>query len=395
METATRSALPEPPARAQDQGRSPAAGRAAAAAERGPSAALAFSRHAGIDRAPRVQLQRQLIAQLFGAGAAPAAALQRYPDPDDGMLADAEKPTLDEFLVENWGDHVYYSAAAYGAMAVLYATLLQNEGNTDTVEAAWDAVDQAAAAAHLVAGNPPWTAAVDLGANAYEANPAADYPAAAAATWPGRVAVYPPAFEVAVQNQVAARAAARLLAIDNAYTAYTDNERLLPGTVIQIKAQLLQEHPGGANLVAVNARLALVYQRQCTVSRENWLTHLGIAGGNLKGAAQPNLHYTTFNNSVPNPLVLRVDLLTVPQLLAGLFTVVATDLQIHATRQIGQTRYHRYFNGVFNFADPQDVPLNNEYDRMHREMTEGVTRAKAAHGRVAANDRGQQLAVGA
>jgi hypothetical protein len=336
--------------------------------------------------------QRRLIANLFGpAGVLP---VQRYPD-EDGQLEEAEKPGLDDFLAHNFQDPDRFTLADHGVLAGLYAQLLAVEGNTNAVGDAWDAVYDHANANHLEAGKAPWDNAVEQAADAYEANTAAGYAAAADAAWPG-MAARPADFLNAVQAKVAKRVADRLRAIADAYTAYTNDNRLLPGTVNAIKAQLLNDFPAGADLAAVNTRLALVYQRQCKVSRENWLTHLGIAGGNLKGHAQANFHYTAFNDTVPNPLPadFRVDNHTVGELLAGLFLQVATDLQIHATRQIGGVRYHCYYDGTWAPRNPNDKLLNDEVALMNREMLDGVTAAKNAHGRVGTNVYGQQLNVG-
>lgn len=182
----------------------------------------------------------------------------------------------------------------------------------------------------------------------------------------------------------------------DAYCDGTAQSKLLLGTVRAVHDEL------GRLGIRDNARalasLEATYRSQCTISRENWLLHLGIAGGNTVPPNDADYHYTTFNDSVPNPMAERVDNQPEAALRAALFANVAWHRQIHATLGIGLDRYHRYWDGTesanvagLQAAQPaQYQRLRDKYDEMVRDMTAGVHTAKANHGRVAHNDRGQQ-----
>jgi hypothetical protein len=167
--------------------------------------------------------------------------------------------------------------------------------------------------------------------------------------------------------------------------------------VVALKAALGQENADHPTLDQAKARLALVYERQCTVSRENGLTHLGIAVGNVNGTA--NLHFTKFNDSVPNPLpALRVDNLSMDQLCAALLGAVAAERRLHATQVLEGKSYHKYWGGQYSAnvnADGHDTTiLDGEYTRMVTWMETKVTSAKTAHGRVGTNANAQHTPVG-
>jgi hypothetical protein len=75
--------------------------------------------------------------------------------------------------------------------------------------------------------------------------------------------------------------------------------------------------------------------------------------------------------------------------------------QIHATRVVGLSRYHRYWDGsespniaAENFdTHAAYADLTARYAQMVRDMRSGVDEAKRTFGRVARNDRGQQLVI--
>jgi hypothetical protein len=186
------------------------------------------------------------------------------------------------------------------------------------------------------------------------------------------------------QGSVAARVAQRAAAIAAAYQAYINNQRLNVG---QIHAIQLALGPA-ADLAAVNARLVLVYGRQCTITQPNWLMHLDVAGHNIDGTRA--LHYTKYNNAVTIPVGLRVDLRTRPQLCATLFASAARLQRLHATRVVGGQATHRYW------GDPvtNDVVLDAEYDRLWQAMRALVLTAKNNHGRVGDNANGMRTGFG-
>jgi hypothetical protein len=323
----------------------------------------------------------------------PTWALQRYPT-EDGDLEATEKPELTNFLAHNFEPPHHYTTADYKHMGELYAELLAEEEtatSAEDLEPAWSALYDYADDNRLEDPNPKWTAAVEAGAENYEGNQAAGFAAVAEAVWPGQNA-HPDAFETAIADQVQAREAERRRKIEATYQAYAEDGRLLPGTINKIKEAL----PDDADLATVSERLQVVYQRQCVVSRANWLQHLGIQGANMKGTSKPDLHYTTYNDSIPNPLPadLRVDNKTTAELLDALFGAVEQNKQIHATRQIGPTRYRHYYDGTFTPNNPGDEKLDQEFDLMMTHMQKGVENAIKAHGRVGNNAQAKQLTFG-
>jgi hypothetical protein len=84
-----------------------------------------------------------------------------------------------------------------------------------------------------------------------------------------------------------------------------------------------------------------------------------------------------------------------------LFTVAPWYDQIHATRVVGVNRYHRYWDGhespnvaVDNFdTDAAYADLTARHAQMIRDMRAGVEVARRNFGRVARNERGQQLVI--
>jgi len=329
--------------------------------------------------------------------------IQRFLDGND-RLPDEDR-VLDD-LLDSFGydDLNLFSAADYAQLGVLHTALLAREDGFDAqnlqggplmaerarMRGDFAAVENFAQASYLVEDSDAWNTAVGHGADDVEQN-AVTANAAAVAAWPGR-ANHPQEFEDAITAEVAARQAAAAAAIAAAYDAYNNDGRLLIGTINQIKLAI-----PGAVLAAVNARLLLVYHRQCEPTRVNWLSHLGIAGNAMDGNA--GLHFTTYNNSVPNPVNIRVDLRSRNQIMDDLFGAVPTGQQLHATKVHAGISYHKYYDGTFIPAGgPPDVTalghLNAEYNRMIAVMRARVQAAKDEHGRIHHNNHGQQLDVG-
>lgn len=334
------------------------------------------------------------------------AVVQRFLGENGYSLPNGERD-IDGFLAENGFAAPYACTAAdWATLTAQHATLLGLIGANDEVDlesvggVAYQALVDAATEMELIAGNAGWGTAVTAGADAFELNPGAGTVAVktarAAAAWPGRHGM-PAPFPAAVIAEIDGRAAARAAEIVAAYEAYNDG-RLNAGTRARVRVALAAG--GGANLAAVNARLALVYGRQCTVTRLNWLQHLRIAGEPINGNA--NCHYTTFNNSVApeaNIAALRVDQNTVDQLCTALFTASTVwQRQLHATVVDGGNRYHKYWDGSYSAGVPAAGAvldrLDAEFDRMHLEIRNLVISAKAEHGRVSDNSNGGQTPVG-
>jgi hypothetical protein len=149
-----------------------------------------------------------------------------------------------------------------------------------------------------------------------------------------------------------------------------------------------------------------IYEQQCAVTRENWLTYLGIAGENIVGSDSD--HYTTFNDSVPPDATFSVLEVTKEGLCDELFGIANEMKRLHSTRVVGVNRYHRYWQTMgqapiySNNVSDDDIEntnaaafgaLNARYDVMRLHMMTKVQEAIALHGRVGTNDRGQQLVL--
>ncbi|WP_445682429.1 hypothetical protein [Radicibacter daui] len=163
----------------------------------------------------------------------------------------------------------------------------------------------------------------------------------------------------------------------------TSTCRLLAGDMIREQDE---------DLSVMLERLEDKYQRQCAVSRDKWLTRLGIAGENINGSV--NNHYTTFNNSVP--VGTAVSVYNVEDTENGaiaicnqLFTTVVWYHRIHATVVSQGYSYHRYWNNggqaLYSPNVQQDgfdtADLDNTYQRMRTEMIERVLLVIRLHGR--------------
>lgn len=340
------------------------------------------------------RVQQQQAVQLMVNTSQP---VQFATDADGNIhFPQAERANVDAMMAANEIDPDKFSAANYAHLQGLHAALVTAVTDDPEYEVSDDyyAFLDYCENHLLEAGRPDWNAAVDAGADHYEAAaPAArTYQASAQATWPGRAAM-PAAFRQAVTNKVAQRVAQRAAAIQAAYQAYQNNDRLLPGTINAIRDALGPD----ADLATVQARLQLVYGRQCTITRQNWLQHLGIAGEAINGLQ--NLHFTTFNDAVTTPAGLRVDQNTVQQLCTTLFTGVAVEARLHATLVVGANRYHKYWGGTYSanqaaMSVDERARLDGEYNRMINHITLLVTAAKSSHGRVSDNANGQQNNVG-
>jgi hypothetical protein len=335
------------------------------------------------------------------------AVVQRFLDDEDRLPAKDRE--LDDLLKSLGCDDPYlFSQADYDHLKNLHDALVQREDNFNEeavagalkteragMRQAFAAVEQYAENHYLEDGSYAWDIAAEQGAIHMENNAGANENAAAIAVWPGRGAgAHPDAFERKIAAVVQERAQARERAIDTAYQGYIDNSRLLAGTVQNIRQALRAD----ATLDEVNTRLTTVYQRQCEPTRENWLSHLGIAGNAIDGNA--GLHFTTFNDSVPNPLAVRVDLRTRNELMDDIFGAVATARQLHATKVYNGFSYHKYYDATYIPAGgPPNIEakaaLDGEYNRMIQVMRGRVQAAKDAHGRIHHNNYAQQLGIGA
>jgi hypothetical protein len=82
---------------------------------------------------------------------------------------------------------------------------------------------------------------------------------------------------------------------------------------------------------------------------------------------------------------------------------VVRHQRVHATRVVDEKSYHRYWGGTYsqNVADDNlaaDKPveyqqLNQRYNQMVQDMTEGVSAAKVEHGQVADNQLAHQVTI--
>jgi hypothetical protein len=188
-------------------------------------------------------------------------------------------------------------------------------------------------------------------------------------------------------------AALRALIID--FEAYRTDDKLLTGTINKVHRALA---PGPHLNQRALQSLEATYKAQCEVSREDWLVHLGIAGRNTVGPDR--CHYTKFNDAIDAFATLSVETATVRELCAALFEAVPSLGQLHATRVVGGTRYHKYWDGTYSanvatddlaVTDPvAHAELDAKHTEMQRVMTEKVTSATAAHGRVGRNELGRR-----
>lgn len=199
--------------------------------------------------------------------------------------------------------------------------------------------------------------------------------------------------------------ARKLDGLADKFRNYTDGAKpkLLQGTILRI-FQKLGERPAYTNDDALDY-MQDMYEQQCAVKRENWLTFLGIAGMNIVGSDSD--HYTTFNDSVPPNATFSVKDKTKEELCDELFGIGNEKLRLHSTRVVGGSRYHRYLQTTGQ-ADPiysdnvydDDIEntnavafdaLNARYNVMRNHMMTKVQEAIDLYGRVGTNDRGQQL----
>ena len=186
----------------------------------------------------------------------------------------------------------------------------------------------------------------------------------------------------------------------------TDPPRLLVGTLVRI-FEKLRAGAAYTNTDALSLMETTLVQ-QCDVTRLNWLEHLNIAGDNVKVGGDAD-HYTTFNTSVPAATIVSVSVYddstrsmrSTDDICNDLFTVAPWYDQIHATRVVGVNRYHRYWDGhespnvgIDGFAaHAAYADLTARHAQMIRDMRAGVEVARRNFGRVARNERGQQLAI--
>lgn len=151
----------------------------------------------------------------------------------------------------------------------------------------------------------------------------------------------------------------------------------------------------------IKRRLDEIYEKQCEVSRLNWIQFLGIAGENMKEDADVNDHFTTFNNSFlkgGNSATVNQNL---DALLAELFESVAETSQAHSTFVVDGERYHRYWSGGYSYNVTRDNlsatnkraydRLNSRWNRMKTIMTDLVKEAQAKHGRIGTNTQGPEV----
>ncbi len=327
---------------------------------------------------------------------ASAGVVQRQLE-DDLSVPAVELAAVDGFLQNNDFDPDLYTPTDYITLQANHALLVALNGTPaasveqygqTAIEVMYDKHFNLANVQELRVDNEGnFNAQAAAGAVNYEANTAAGYPAAAATTWPGRGTV-PPYFVQSIQTEVAALAAARGAAIDQAYDAYKDG-RLLPWRIGEIR-----QANGGANLAAVQNVLAAEYTAQCIVSRNRWIPHLGIQGqnNNTKGGPGNGLHYTTFNNAVSTPGPgqgggsLSVEGANVDGLSATLFATVNQQGRVHATLPVANVRHHRYWGDAVNATPALSVEqrdqLNTKYDEMVTFLKGRVKLAIDSHGRL-------------
>ncbi|MEK3884470.1 hypothetical protein [Paenibacillus sp. PL2-23] len=205
--------------------------------------------------------------------------------------------------------------------------------------------------------------------------------------------------------QKAVKLANKLDKLADLFRDFSDGNKpkLLQGTLMQIFNKLGQR-TDYTNQDALQY-MQDIYEQQCAVSRYNWLTFLGIAGGNIVGTN--NDHYTTFNDSVPPHASFSVKGKTKVKLCDELFGIGNDMLRLHSTRVVGTARYHRYWQTEGQLAPiySQNVTednlastntqaydaLNLRYQSMRDHMLTKAQEAIDLHGRVGNNDRGQQL----
>jgi Domain of unknown function (DUF4157) len=188
-----------------------------------------------------------------------------------------------------------------------------------------------------------------------------------------------------------------LVATIDAYTEYTipREPKLLPGTIKDIQTRLGEE----CTVMRFMSALKATYEAQCAVTRYNWLVHLKIVKRTIKGNEDD--HYTTFNDAISTFATLRVDEpdneSSVEALCEQLFASTDKFMRIHATRVLLGESYHLYWGDIpsENVASraaelESDGKLKARYEEMVRSMKNRVRKAKAAHGRVGDNKRGDQ-----
>ncbi|WP_138754770.1 hypothetical protein [Paenibacillus sinopodophylli] len=204
--------------------------------------------------------------------------------------------------------------------------------------------------------------------------------------------------------QMTMQIANKLNSLADQFREYSEGAKpkLLPGTLDTIFKKL-GKLPDYTNVDALSY-MQDIYEQQCAVKRENWLTYLGIAGGNIVGSSTD--HYTTFNDSLPANATFSVFGATKAALCDEMFGIGNEMKRLHSTRVVGATRYHRYWQRVgqgeiysnnvtdFDLANTNAAAfgaLNVRYNEMHVHMMRKVQEAIELHGRIGTNDRAQQL----
>jgi hypothetical protein len=178
--------------------------------------------------------------------------------------------------------------------------------------------------------------------------------------------------------------------------------RLLLGTLDKIS-----KLPSSTTNSAVLAKMQQIYTLQCTINRERWLTHLKIAGANVKDEGGTDSdHYTTFNNSVPTTVVsVNVEGATIDDICDALFEVANWSARIHATYVIGGDRYHKYWGGFYSnnvqINSPTDSlavlnptafnKLEARYTKMETNMRARIKEAIDLHGRIPKGNLGPDV----
>jgi hypothetical protein len=176
-------------------------------------------------------------------------------------------------------------------------------------------------------------------------------------------------------------------------TTWRDTQKLLAGTYDAALVKLGKAF----TLAEAEAALKALYKTQCDVSRDNWLTHLDVAGAVVKAGNDAN-HVTLFNDAIL-PGVASASVETRFEILCGeLFETAAWHLQLHATYVVGQARYHKYWGGKYSKNVNDDKlestnkrafdALNARFDEMKQDMETKVRAAIAAHGRIGTNSKG-------
>ena len=185
------------------------------------------------------------------------------------------------------------------------------------------------------------------------------------------------------------------------------NPKLLIGTVRQFFQFYLDDDKETLSLTQIDEQLKQVYKEQCDVSRKNWLKHLGFSDARTPLVNQSEqckaCHYTIYKNSIITSGIASVSVYrrSEEDVLSKLFCQGESAQQVHATLTFEGCNYHRYWNGTYSpnvkqhSLDDKNTKefkkLNEEFNRMKKNLTEKVKKAIVQHGRIGDNTRATQI----